>query len=122
MINIVLVGDRQCASFEIINAVGVIRNRFRVGANVVRVVGFPDVATFARSKEGGRAFVACDLSSSSLPCWQLEDVSRVGGMVEVVVEPPLLEGIISKRGNRSVVVRIVLVRHIEPPHARVEKS
>jgi hypothetical protein len=38
------------------------------------------------------------------------------------VKPPLLEGIISKRGNRLVVVRVVLVHNIESPHAWMEKK
>lgn len=38
------------------------------------------------------------------------------------MEPPLLESVVRKRGNRPIVVRISMVGHIKTPHAGVEYS
>ena len=67
----------------------------------------------------GMSLVACDLSCGGLSCREVEDVSRVGRVVEMPVEPPLIKGHVHERLDGAIVVRKRVVRDVEAIHARM---
>ena len=81
----------------------------------------PDVAALRRIEVGSRALAARDLGGSGFTSGEFEEIARVGWMVEVAVEPPLVKGVIDEGSHRSVIVRVRLIGHIKPVHARVEE-
>jgi hypothetical protein len=51
---------------------------------------------------------------------QVEEISGMGRVGEVAVEPPLFEGIVHKWRYRTIVVRESLKRDVESPHCGCE--
>jgi hypothetical protein len=51
---------------------------------------------------------------------QVEEISGMGRVSEVAVEPPLFEGIVHKWRYRTIVVRESLKRDVESPHCGCE--
>ena len=90
----------------------------RVGT---RIISLSDIASRRRCKVRSGALVARDLGSCRLTSGKIEKVSRVGWMVEMTVKPPLGEGVVDERSDGSVVVRVSLLGHVEPVHARMEE-
>ena len=64
------------------------------------------------------AFIASQFCSCWLTGRQIEEISRMGRVIEVTVEPPLVEGIIGEGRHRSIVVWEGLKRDVESPHRR----
>ena len=62
------------------------------------------------------------IASQFCSCWltgrQIEEISRMGRVIEVTVEPPLVEGIVGEGRHRLIVVWEGLKRDIESPHRR----
>lgn len=62
------------------------------------------------------------MTSQFCSCWfsgrQIEEIPRIGGVTEVAVEPPLVEGIVDKGCHRSIIVGEGLERGVESPHGR----
>ena len=92
------------------------------GVSATRVVAVPHVATRGGLEEGCLALVTGKLGCGGLANRKLEDVSSVGGVVEVSVEPPLIEVHVHKGSDGTVVVWERLLRDVETVHTRVEKS
>ena len=108
-----LVRDRERAALEVVEASGVDGGDGRARARVVAVL---DVASGVGREERGGALVARDLRRDGLAGGELEDVALVRRVVEVPVEPPLVEGVFLEGGHGPVVVRERLHRHVESPH------
>lgn len=113
-----LVCDRECASLEIVKTSGVVLRRRRAGTRVVAIL---DVSSRVGGEEGGGALVAGDLRRHRPACGQLEDVTVIRRVVEMTMEPPLIEGVFCQRGDGPVVIRESLHCNVEPPHGRVEE-
>lgn len=64
----------------------------------------------------GGSLVASQLGHGGTAGGEFEKVARVGGVLQVCVEPPLLESVLLKRCHRPVVVGEILHTNIEPPH------
>ena len=64
------------------------------------------------------AFIASQFCSCWLTGRQIEEISRMGRVIEVTVEPPLVEGIVGEGRHRSIVVWEGLKRDVESPHRR----
>ena len=93
------------------------RSQGRVRAGVVAL---PDIAALRSVEVGRRTLAARDLGRGRLTGGELEEIARVGRMVEMAVEPPLVKGVVDERSNRPVIVRERLAGDVEPVHARME--
>ena len=64
------------------------------------------------------------MTSQFCSCWlsgrQIEEISRIGWVIEMAVEPPLVEGIVDEGCHRSIVVWEGFKRDVESPHSRCE--
>lgn len=112
-----LVRDAQRAAAEIVDAVGVEFRRGLAGARIVRVALVALVATGAARPVGRRVFVAGYLEVNLASDRQLHNVLRVGRMVEMAVEPPLIE-----RQVYEWLLGTVGIGDVEAPHARVPRA
>ena len=129
--HVTLICDRERAAFQIVEPVGM---HSRIGERSVvvsgaRVVAFLEVkpAIFGlRGEERCMRFVTCEFRGGSLAYGQFEEISRIGRIVEVSVEPPLVEGHVLKRRHGTVVivgdVLTIRVGPVEAVHAGVEHS
>ena len=84
-----------------------------------RIVSLPDIAALGRIPVGGRALVASELGGGRFASGELEEIARVGWMVEMAVEPPLVKSVIGQRSHGPIVVRIGLGGDVETIHARM---
>lgn len=80
----------------------------------------PDVAAFRRREVGSRALAARELGRGWFASGELEEITSVGWVAEMAVEPPLVKSVIDERRDRPVVVREGLAGHVEAVHARME--
>jgi len=63
--------------------------------------------------------VASELGGGRFTGGELEEIARVGWMVEMAVEPPLVKSVIGQRSHGPIVVRVGLAGDIETVHARM---
>lgn len=124
LIDVALVCNRQRAPKEVVRAGRVVLFYPRPRARVVGLVGVANVTTLGRSEVRGRTLVACQLSRGGSTGGKFEEISVVGRVVKVSVEPPSLKYEIQERCYWAVigvagiteVVEGSLVGDIESPH------
>jgi hypothetical protein len=63
------------------------------------------------------ALVASQFCGCWFPGGQIEEISGIGRVVEMAVEPPLVEGVIDEGRHRSIVVWKGFERDVESPHS-----
>ncbi len=119
---VVLVRDRERAALEVVDPVRVVLRRRRAGADVVRVRRVADVASFRGRVERSGTLVARNLGSRGFASLELEDVPRVRGVGQVVVEPPFCKVHVLYWDDRAIVVGECLLCDVKSPHARVPES
>ena len=82
-----------------------------------RIVILPKAKTsICRRTIRGSAFIASQFRGRRFSSGQFEDISGVGRVIEVAVEPPLFEGVIGEGRYWSVVVWEGLEGDVEAPH------
>ena len=84
-----------------------------------RIISLPDIAPLGRVPVGGRALVTGDLGCGRFTSRELEEITRVGWMVEMAVEPPLVKSVIGQRSHGPVIVGVGLGGDVETIHARM---
>lgn len=114
--NVRLVGNSKTTALQIAESSRMILRWWRAGANVITA---SDITSLGRCEERSRALVTANLKGRCFASRQLEPVLGMGRIIEVTMEPPLIESIICKRCNRSIVVRECLLCDIKSPHARM---
>lgn len=89
-----------------------------IGART-RIVSALDVTSWVGCPVGSGALVAGDLRSGGFASRELEEITGVGWIAKVTVEPPFFEGEVDERSDRSIVVRESLCGDVEAVHARM---
>ena len=91
----------------------------RVGTGTVPL---SHIASRRGCEEGSSALVTRDLGGSGFTSRELKEIAIVGWIVEMTVEPPLVEGVVGERSDGPVVVRERLGGDVKAVHARVEEG
>ena len=92
------------------------------GVSAAGIVTIPHVAARGGLEERCFALVTRKLGRGGLACGQLEDIPRVGRVVEVSVEPPLAEVHVHERCDGAIVVRERLLGDVEAVHTGVKNG
>lgn len=114
-----LVGDGEGASSQIVETGSVNGSQRGIGTGIITL---SHIASWRRIEEGSCTLVTGDLGSSRLSSREFKEIARVGLMVEMTVEPPLVEGEIGERSDGTIVVRESFSGDVEAVHARVEEG
>ena len=85
------------------------------------IVSLPDIAALGIIEIRSGTLIARKLCGSGFTSGELEEITLVGWMAEMTVEPPLFKSQIEERSDRSIVVREGFPGHVEPVHARMER-
>jgi hypothetical protein len=86
-----------------------------------RVITLAVATTVICRTVGGCAFIASQFRGCRFSSRQIEEISGVGRIIQVAVEPPLFEGIVGQRCDGSIIVRERCGSDVVSPHGRGEQ-
>lgn len=115
-VDIRFVRDGQCAPLHVVQARSVILRRITSGAWVVALL---DITALGAREPRCRTLVASNLRCRDLSGGEIEDIARVWWIVEMAMEPPLVERVVRNWGDGPVVVWKSVIGDIETVHARM---
>ena len=120
--HVVLIHNTQRTSFQVVEPIRMVLLSGRIRTDVVWIIGFSDITTLGRSEKGSGAFVTSDFGCSWLSSWELENVSWIRRVGEMIVKPPFFENHVLDRSNGSIVIGKGTCSNIEAEHTGMINS